>query len=324
MPGFAATTPRPPRPLARGGTVAVIAPASGYDPGEYVGGVARLRDLGFRVREGRRRHPPVGSTAGSRQERLDELHAAFSDDTVDAVIAVRGGYGVMHLLPGIDWELLAAHPRPLVGLSDLTPLLNAAADRAGLVTVHGPMVVGLGGRTDDASVERLVSLLTVDAPPPPLAADGDVDAWCVSPGRARGRLCGGNLALIAATTGTPFALRTEGRIVLLEEVGEAPYRIDRALTQLRLAGTLDGCAGIAFGEMVRCGDDGAGTSPVREVVRDVLSDLPVPVVWGLPFGHGARNHAFPIGALAEIDASAGRLTFLEPAVSDGPGREDMP
>jgi len=292
-----------------------VAPASPYDPGEYERGCERLRALGFDVRPGLDHRPPGHLNAGSRQQRLEELHGAFAEPGVDAVMAIRGGYGVMHLLPDVDWDLIAAHPKLLVGLSDLTPLLNAVQQRCGLVTVHGPMVIGLGGRNDDDSVERLVRALTSTEPLPPLQADGGVDDWCLSPGLAAGAVCGGNLSMLGATLGTPFALDTEDRILLLEDVAEAPYRLDRLLNQLRLAGLFDRCVGLAFGELKGCTPPRGAVYALKDVIRDSLADLPIPIVWGLPFGHGSRNMAFPVGVQGELDAQAGQLRFKEPAAT---------
>jgi len=313
-----ATPVRPPA-LPPGATLALIAPAAPYDAGEFQGGRQRLKSLGFRVRHADGHRRPGALVAGTVAARLEELHGAFADPEVDGIIAIRGGYGVMQLLDRIDWDLLARNPKPLVGLSDLTPLLNAALDRAGLISLHGPMVVGLGGRTDGASVDRLMSALTHSEPLPSMRCTGDAGPGCIQPGRAEGRLVGGNLAMVAATAGTPFQLRGRGRVVLLEEVGEPPYRIDRMLTQLRLAGLLDGCAALGFGEMVGCEPaEGVGYS-LRDVVRDAVADLTVPVLWGLPFGHGTRNWTFPVGVRARVDAEEGEIRFLESAVNGAQG-----
>lgn len=304
-----------PRVLSSGGRIALIAPASTYDPDEFARGIGRIRDLGFRVTHRDDHRAPGHWIAGTVKQRLDELHAAFADPAVDAVMAIRGGYGVMTLLREIDWQLIAENPRPLVGLSDLTPLLNNVAQRAGVATLHGPMVVGFGRRTDDASVDRLIGAMTVAEVLEPLQADGSIEDWCLGPGRARGRLCGGNLSMIAATVGTPYQLDTDGAILLLEDVDEPPYRLHRLLTQLKLAGILDGCAGIGFGEMVGCDPADDAAFALRDVVRDAVADLPAPMLWGLPFGHGSRNWAFPIGVRAVLDADGGHVTFTEPWVS---------
>ncbi len=308
------TAPIRPRALAPGDRLALIAPASPYDPAEFAAGRARLEQAGYRVAPVGRHRAMGAMVAGSVGARLDELHGAFADPEVDGVIAIRGGYGVMQLLDRIDWSLLAAHPKALVGLSDLTPLLNGAWQRAGLVTLHGPMVAGLGGRTDAPSVDRLLWALSHPEPLADLAADGGPDDRCLHPGRAKGRVVGGNLAMLAATLGTPYAVDTAGAVLLIEEIGEPPYRVDRMLTQLRLAGVLARCAALGFGEMVGCEPiDGVGYS-LRDVVRDALAGLDLPALWGLPFGHGSRNWTFPVGVRAELDADGGRIRFLEPAV----------
>ncbi|MBU0508044.1 LD-carboxypeptidase, partial [bacterium] len=174
---------------------------------------------------------------------------------------------------------------------------------------------GLGRQEDDPSVDRLLAALTSEEPLPPLEADAEVADWCLAPGVARGRTCGGNLALIAATVGTPYQLRTDGRIVLLEDVCEPPYRIDRMLAQLRLAGLFERCAAVGFGEMLDCAPPDTARYDLRGVVHEALAGLPLPVLWGLPFGHGARNQTVPIGVKATLDADRGRLTFHEAAAT---------
>lgn len=308
------SSPTRPPALRAGDRVALIAPASPYDRDELAAGIQRLEAAGFTV-DDVGEHRAAGHLVAARaDQRLDELHRALADPGVAAILAIRGGYGVMHLLDRVDWSLAAAHPKVVVGLSDITPLLNGLFERAGLMALHGPVAVGLGGRTDDESVERLLRAMTSTDPLPSLDADGGTEEFCLSPGRARGRICGGNLSLVAATVGTPYQLRTRGRILLLEDVGEPPYRIDRLLTQLRLAGMLQAAAAIGFGEMVGCEAPEGVPYRLRDVVRDAVADLPMPVLWGLPFGHGSRNWAFPIGARATLDAEAGIVEFHEAAV----------
>jgi len=306
--------PRRPPALKAGDRISLIAPASPYDRDELAAGRRRLEEAGFEVSVSGDHRPLGHLVAAPAHQRLDELHAALADPDVKAVIAVRGGYGVMHLLPQVDWSLFAAKPKLLVGISDITPLLNGVFERAGVTALHGPVAVGLGGRTDDESVDRLIQAMTSSEPLPMLDSDGPAEEHCLSPGNARGRICGGNLSLVAATVGTPFQLRTEGRILLLEDVGEPPYRIDRLLTQLRLAGMLQAARAVGFGEMLGCEADEGVPYRLRDVVRDAVADLPLPVLWGLPFGHGSRNWAFPIGARATLDAEAGTVVFHEPAV----------
>lgn len=305
---------RRPAALRAGDRIALIAPASPYDPEQLSAGKQRLEEAGFEVTVGVDHRPMGHLVAASAPQRLDELHAALADPSVKAVMAIRGGYGVMHLLDRVDWSLVARNPKILVGISDITPLLNGLVDRAATMALHGPVAVGLGGRTDDESVDRLLAAMTVAEPLPPLTAEGDAEQYCLSPGNARGRICGGNLSLIAATVGTPYQLRTMGRILLVEDVGEPPYRIDRLLTQLRLAGMLESVAALGFGEMLGCEAADGVPYGLRDVVRDAVADLPLPVLWGLPFGHGSRNWAFPIGAQAVLDAEAGTVVFREAAV----------
>lgn len=298
---------RPYRHLRPGDLVGVIAPAGPCTP-ERVALVAPLfARFGLRARlypGCQARHPQHDFLAGDDATRLADLHAAFADADVAAVFALRGGWGSARLLDRIDTALLRAHPKPLIGFSDITAL-HALLAREGLVGLHAPMPgsnLVLAGHEDDA--RALFDLLLQPLPAghrfaPALAAE----AWRV-PGQASGRLVGGNLSIVAALLGTPWAWASEGTILFLEDVSEALYRVDRLLTQLRLAGVLAGARGFVLGSFTEDADPTA-------VLREHLWALGKPVLSGWPAGHATPHRALPLGAQVTLDATAGTLTLNE-------------
>jgi muramoyltetrapeptide carboxypeptidase len=291
--------------LPTGARVALVAPAHAFDPHRLDQGVSWLHGRGYRTLELGPR-TPERHFAAPREARRDALVEALTRPDVDAVWAIRGGSGVTDLLPRLPWDRLDG--RPLLGFSDLTPLLDAHARRGG-VALHAPVVHSLP-RTDTASREHLVALLE-GRPVPPL------DGVALTPGTAEGPLVGGNLCLLAATCGTPFQLDARGAILVLEEIGEAPYRIERMLVQLGQAGVLDDLAGVALGTFTGChAPDEApgrnGLSPtLAAIVATHLGGLGIPVVAGLPIGHGPENRAFRVRAPGRL--SGGRLHLAPPS-----------
>lgn len=304
---------RLPAPVPPGGTIGVCAPAGPVLPERLAVGLRALRQAGFRLVLTPRlfaRSTDLPYLAGDDADRLRDLQALLDDPRIDAVIAARGGYGVMRLLGRLDLRRLRAAPKPVVGFSDLTAL-HLALGRAGVVSFHGPMIeadpeTGFG----EPNLERLVRALTDPRPLPPLEG-----AAPVVPGRAQGRLVGGNLTLLAASLGTPWEPDTRGAILLVEDVDEPAYRLDRCLTQLIAAGALQRAAAVAAGEFAAC--------PGAELVlRERLGALGLPSALGFPFGHGRERAVLPLGVAARLDAGAGRLAFAAPALrqENRPGR----
>jgi len=302
---------KPPR-IRSGDVVGVIAPSGVVDAERLARGIAVLEGWGLRVEVGRAVLDRHAYLAGDDGARLADLERMIADARIRAIFCARGGYGSQRLLPRLDLRPLGGAPKPVVGYSDATALLNAAV-AAGVVAFHGPMVAddvakGLSAR----SLRHLHAVLT----DPGLRWEVETPAT-VRGGRARGRLVGGCLAVLVAALGTPWAPETDGAVLFLEDVAERPYRLDRLLTQLRQAGKLDRIAGLVFGTMAACPPiDGVGP---LDVVRACCADLPCPVAFGLPAGHDPRperceNLALPFGIEVELDADRGRLVALEPAV----------
>ena len=304
---------RPGRPLIRarrlgaGDLVAIAAPAGPVTGDRLDAGVAVLESWGLDVRvmnSARGADPRFGYLSADDAARAADLTRAWSDPRVRAVFAARGGYGIQRMVDLLDWRSLAeAGPKVLTGFSDLTALHQAFAARLGLSTVHGPGVASLASG-DGESREHLRSLLFEPAVGTSLTP---APGLTLVPGRAEGVLVGGNLALLAAEVGTPNSVRATGSIVVLEEVGEPQYRIDRLLTQLLRSGWFDGVRGIVLGDFTDC----ASPEAVQDLAMDRLAPLGVPMLWGAPFGHEPRNLAFPFGVPATLDADAGTLVLKD-------------
>ena len=256
-------------------------------------------------------HASQGFLAGPDEHRLSSLIEAVLDPEARAVIMARGGHGLLRIASALDPELLRRHPKPMVGFSDGTVLLARAA-QAGVAAIHGPVVTQLG-RLPEADHAALFALLE-SAEPRPLCAGLE----CLRPGSATGPLLGGNLEVFSRLLGTPLLPNLDGAILFLEEVGERPYRIDRLLTHLELAGVFATVSGVVMGDLMAC-DEPAETRvqfpSAMAVVRERLGRLKIPVVLGAPIGHGTRNLALPYGVRAHLDAGAGTLVALEAVVA---------
>ena len=273
-----------------GTPIAVVAPSHAYNPAQLDAGLAIARAAGHNLVLLDDIHTPHRYFAHTDERRLATLTAALTSPEFGAVWAVRGGSGVTRLLPRLPWARIP--PRPVIGFSDLTPLLDAMAARTSAIGVHGPVLHSLAA-TAEADQQALFALLA-GAPTPPLRGE----VWAA--GHARGPLRGGNLTLLAATCGTPFQCRAQGAILLLEDIGETPYRLDRSLQQLLGAGVFDGVAGIALGSWDGCAAPAGSAWKLEDMLAEVLLPLGVPILAGLPCGHGYRNQAVLIGADSEI------------------------
>jgi muramoyltetrapeptide carboxypeptidase len=252
-----------------------------------------------------------GYLAGSDERRLTELATALADPEARAVVMARGGYGLLRLLPFLDPEALRETAKPIVGFSDGTALLAQAA-RAGIASVHGPVVTQLANLPAD---DHTALFRLLEEPAPGVVLSG---LEPVVPGRARGPLLGGNLEVFSRLLGTPFLPELDGAILFIEDLGERPYRIDRLVTHLDLAGVFGALAGVVVGDFSACLEPEptrASSPPVGDVLTERLSRLAIPVVRGALVGHGTRNQALPYGALCELDTRQGTLTALEGCVS---------
>jgi muramoyltetrapeptide carboxypeptidase len=311
---------KPPR-LRVGDTVGLIAPANATFL-EVDLEIARetLEALSLRVKAGAHLLDRYGYLAGRDADRASDVNALFADREVRAVLALRGGWGSARILPHLDYAAIRRNPKVLMGYSDVTALLNAVHARTGLVTFHGP--VGISTWTP-FSVEHMAAVLFEgDAPTlanPVELREGLVQVedrvQTITPGRARGRLLGGNLTVLSAMVGTPYVPAMDGAILFLEDTGEAVYRMDRMLTHLKLAGLLGRIKGFVFGRCTDCKPgEGYGALTLDEVLADHVKSLGVPAFRGAMIGHIDRQFTVPVGLEAEIDADAGTIRLLEPAV----------
>lgn len=315
--------PIKPARLLPGDTIGVVAPASPPpDPQNIDRAVAALETLGFKVRLAahvRQRH---GFLAGSDRDRAGDLMRAFTDRKVKAILCVRGGHGVTRLLPRLDFAAIRANPKIFVGYSDLTALHCALRARADLISFHGPMLNADFVAHGFPKFTRESFRRTLMQPAAPGGICTGYQGKTVSVlrgGTAAGELMGGNLTMLCALLGTPWQPSFRRKILCFEEINEAPYRLDRMLTQLLNAGLLPQVAGIAIGLCHGCEDvtarrGGEYRQTLADVFRERLLPLRVPVVTGLPFGHVAANATLPLGARAVLDGRAGDLVITAGAV----------
>ena len=308
-----------PKRLAEGDTVGLVLPASAtFEAEDLVIAREQLELLGFKVVIGAHAYDRHGYFAGRDKDRADDLNRMFADDRIAGVVCYTGGWGSPRVLPYLDYALIARKPKVLIGYSDITALLNAIHQRTGLVTFHGPVAAS---SLDPYSLENFRRVVMTPEPAgllasPPKKPTDLVDrvnrVLRLHPGKATGRLVGGNLTLLASLMGTPYELDSDGAIVFAEDVREEVYRIDRMLTQLALAGKFERMAGFAFG---RCTDCRATTFSLEDVLRDRFGNGPAPAISGLSFGHIEQKLTLPIGVRATLDADEGTLTVDEGAVA---------
>lgn len=311
---------RKPNALKTGDTIGMVLPASmAFEPADLELAREQIEAMGFKVVLGKYARNKHGYFAGTDAERAADINAMFADDSVDGIFCYSGGWGSPRLLPLLNYDAIAANPKVFLGYSDITALLNNIYQQTGLITFHGPVAAA---NIRPWTYESLKKVLMSAAPIGELGSPPKPDDELVNRsyriqtlrgGRATGHLVGGNLSLVAALMGTPWQINTRGAILLLEDIDEAPYRVDRMLTQLALGGAFDGVAGVVFGYCTECKADGPSFS-MGEVLTDRLRDLNVPVMSGFAFGHLKEMHTLPIGLKAVMDADKGTLTFAEGAV----------
>jgi muramoyltetrapeptide carboxypeptidase len=323
-----------PRRLQAGDLLGLINPSGAiYEREPYDLTHAALQALGFRVREAPHARKRYGHMAGTPQQRADDIHTLFADPDVAGVLAITGGSGANRVLPLLDYALIARNPKFLGGFSDLTALTTAVQVKTGLVTFHSPL-----GRSDwnpfstrhfqAVVMQALAHTLgnhdldaNFNAVPSGMARDAQTQAptrrtVALRSGRACGPLVGGNLAVLTSLAGTPYMPQLQGAILFLEDVNEYIYRVDRMLSTLLLGGALSQVAGVVLGGFTNCSpsEGSFGTLTLDEVFDDYFGNLGVPVLRGLQFGHVKEKLTFPLGVMAELDADAGTLRLLEPAV----------
>lgn len=310
--------------LNKGDTVALVTPSAAVDE-PFNLQLARevLEALGFRVRTGEHYAGRRGHLAGTDAERAGDLNAAFADKSVKAVVCARGGSGAARLLPLLDYASIRRNPKVLLGYSDITALHNAIHAQTGLVTFHGPNGTGSWNRFNADQFNRLFlerELMqyqnTIEAGDELVPRRNRIIT--ITGGKARGELVGGNLTVLTALAGSPYLPDFSGKILFLEDVSEAPYRVDRMLSTLKLMGALDKIAGVIFGECTDCRPgNGYGSLTLDQILDDYIKPLGIPAYQGAMIGHIRQQFIVPVGGKVEMDADAGTFRLLEPVFQAG-------
>jgi muramoyltetrapeptide carboxypeptidase len=315
-----------PKRLAPGDTVALVSPANAtFNTVELDIARESLEALGFKVRRSEHMLERYGYFAGQDKARADDINQAFADRSVACVHAIRGGWGSARLLPYLDFDVIRRNPKVLIGYSDITALLLSIHAKTGLITFHGP--IGLG-RWDPYSLDYYKRVLfngeqVTYSNKQGISSDRNAltqvefRTRTITPGKARGRLLGGNLTVLTTILGSPYLPDWDNAILFCEDVREDLYRIDRMLTQLKLAGVLGKIKGFVFGGCSECGpgDGNYGALTLEEIFADHIKPLGVPAWSGAMIGHAQPQWTVPEGAQVEIDATAGTIALLEPPVS---------
>ena len=298
-----------PSALKPGDTISLISPASPITPDQTERGIKLFEDQGYRVKLYPSTYRASGYLAGTDVERAADLAAAFHDPETQAVYCARGGYGTSRLMPHLNLDALAATNKLFIGFSDVT-ILHAALNHRGLPTLHAPMAISFNLDREPWVHKSFTSAIKGENPIPADAPKG----ICVTKGNAVGTVVGGCLVLICDLIGTPEQIDMADKIVLIEDVDEAPHRVDAMLTHLRNSRSIQSAAGIVIGEMTRTDDKAdraIGAMPWRQIVRDRLGDLGIPCIVDFPFGHMSNMLSLPLGIRAELDADRGTMTYVE-------------
>jgi muramoyltetrapeptide carboxypeptidase len=305
-----------PPSLSSGDVIGIVAPAGAVDPAEFATGEALLQELGFKLIYSDGIFQRDMYFAGDARRRVDELHSIFRAPEVKAIICARGGYGTNHLLPHLDFDLIANNPKIFCGYSDVTTLTTVFLQKTGLVGFHGPMLAKDFAKANGVHIESFLSAVSGTQP----WSLGVTDSPALRPlrrGTTEGRLYGGCLSLLVTSLGTPYEIQTEDTILFIEDLGEWPYRIDRMLMHLKYAGKLDGVSGIIFGEMKDCGPPAGADYTLQQMITRVLEGMNIPIAFGLRSGHvSAGNITLPIGVRARLTVeSTVQLDILESATT---------
>ena len=306
-----------PKPLKKGDTIGLVGVSGALQNPEerYPKMMEAIDALGYKVIVADSCREQYGYLSGSDASRARGLNQMFADDRVDAVVCMRGGYGVARMLDQVDFDIIRANPKIFLGYSDITALHTAIHEKVGMVTFHGPMPSTCWTKFDDFTRESMLRALTSTEPLGELKNPEGMEPECVVPGVCEGTLVGGNLSLIASACGTPYALDVEGKVLLLEDIGEKIYRLDSMLTQLRQAGMFEKCAGVVLGGFTDCTVEYENYALVLEdIVRDIIVPAGKPVLANMSIGHMDTKITVPLGVRCRLDATNGVLEITESAL----------
>ena len=306
-----------PKPLKKGDTIGLVGVSGALQNPEerYPKMMEAIDALGYKVIVADSCREQYGYLSGSDASRARGLNQMFADDRVDAVVCMRGGYGVARMLDQVDYDIIRANPKIFLGYSDITALHTAIHEKVGMVTFHGPMPSTCWTKFDDFTRESMLRALTSTEPLGELKNPEGMEPECVVPGVCEGTLVGGNLSLIASACGTPYALDVEDKVLLLEDIGEKIYRLDSMLTQLRQAGMFEKCAGVVLGGFTDCTVEYENYALVLEdIVRDIIVPAGKPVLANMSIGHMDTKITVPLGVRCRLDATNGVLEITESAL----------
>ncbi|MCP4021627.1 MAG: LD-carboxypeptidase [Desulfobacteraceae bacterium] len=287
--------------LKPGDSIGICAPSGSFDAKKFEKGVQALKDMGFDVIIPSGIYEKKRYLAGDDRLRADIVNTLFANQAVKAIICARGGYGSMRILDLLDFHLIQNNPKPIVGFSDNTALLIALINRVDLKVIHGPNVVSLSD-AQQATIESLLKALTLSRENT-ILEDGHV----IKAGRCTGVLSGGNIATIVHLIGTRFQPDFKNAVLFLEDIGEPAYKIDRMLTQMKMAGMFDRLTGVVTGSFENCDNE----KFIYEIIEEVFNDFNIPVLSGLDAGHGAINLSLPMGVEVEMDATKSMITWKQ-------------
>ena len=289
-----------PTRLKPGDTIGIVAPAGPFDRQTFSRGIRAIEDMGFKVFVPPEIFKKKGYLAGSDKHRVQCVNQLFEDESIDAIICARGGYGSMRILTLLDYDTIQNSPKIFVGFSDITALLSVLSTRCNLVTFHGPVVTSLADASEETKLSLYRNLTNGNNLEISLSGGSTIKS-----GVAAGEVCGGNLTMLCHLVGTSFAPDFKDKIVFLEDRGEAPYRIDRMLVHMELAGCFDGISGIILGAFEDCGS----TEDIIEIIGELSEKYPVPILAGFDVGHGGHNLTLPLGIEATLDADRHSLVY---------------
>ncbi|WP_242046145.1 MULTISPECIES: S66 peptidase family protein [Calothrix] len=303
---------KPPR-LQTGDTVGLIAPAAVVDAKHVETAQRNFADLGLKVKLGKHILDRYGYLAGKDSDRAFDINSMFTDKSVKAIVAMRGGWGCNRLLPLLNYTNIRSHPKILMGYSDITSLLLAINARSRIITFHGPVAISTWNQFTLDYLHRL--LFTGEAVTMQNPITNTWQFSPIAPGKAQGKLVGGNLSVLAAMVGSPYLPAWNQTILFLEDIGEDIYRIDRMLTQLKNAGILHRIAGLIFGQCTNCSLGDEPNFTLMQVLQDHIGPLGIPAWYGAAIGHIPDKFTLPVGVNVEINANVGTIEMLEPAVA---------
>jgi muramoyltetrapeptide carboxypeptidase len=316
IPAALAKTPpqviiKPPR-LQVGDTIALVSPAGVVTEADIQQAQQTLTNLGLKVKQGKHILDRYGYLAGTDRNRAFDLNTMFADSTVKGIIAMRGGWGCNRLLPMLDYSIMRSHPKIILGYSDITSLLLAIHARSRIITFHAPVATSSANEFSLNYLKRV--LFTGEAVTMLNPENAEAKVEVISPGKARGKLVGGNLSVLCAMLGSPYLPSWYHRILFVEDVGEDIYRIDRMLTQLKNAGILDQIAGFIFAQCTRCNPGDEPAFSLNQILKQHIQPLGIPAWYGSMIGHIQDKFTMALGVEVEVDANLGRIKMLESAV----------